>query len=456
MVAYLSKSDAIEGFNQINDFLNRSFIKLQALVYKKKVVVTEAIIWEALRLDDEEGVDCLANEEIFTELARVGYEKPSTKLTFYKAFFSSKWKFFIHTILQCKGFSGVETPLFEIMLVEQQVDEDEDTDEKVKVVNVGDVANGDVSAAYEEIPTVAAEPSIPSPTPPTLPPQPTHDIPLTSQEGEETEEEKQGESVEAQKVRTSQRVEKSDETMMDNESNQERMIAEMDQDDDVVLEDNKEDDREVADAVKDVEKDKKDKTKPAEVQKVVDIVTTAKLITKVVTAASETITAASAIITTAEAQVSAATTAVTLTATPARVTAAPSRRRKGVVIRDLQEESTTSTIILAETKSKDKVIDHVKIKAKEDPAVKKYQALKRKLKTEGIHAQIWKTQRNVHGPAKVKGWKLLESCGVQIITFTSTQLILLVERKYPLTRFTLDQMLNAIRLEVKEESEVSL
>nr|GEU67918.1 hypothetical protein [Tanacetum cinerariifolium] len=73
-----------------------------------------------------------------------------------------------------------------------------------------------------------------------------------------------------------------------------------------------------------------------------------------------------------------------------------------------------------------------------------------------IHAQIWKTQRNVHGPTKVKGWKLLESCGVQIITFTSTQLILLVERKYLLTRFTLDQMLNAIRLEVEEESEVSL
>nr|GFC16157.1 hypothetical protein [Tanacetum cinerariifolium] len=49
-----------------------------------------------------------------------------------------------------------------------------------------------------------------------------------------------------------------------------------------------------------------------------------------------------------------------------------------------------------------------------------------------IHAQIWKNQRSVHGPAKVK------------------------ERKYPLTRFTLDQMLNTIRLEVEEESDVSL
>nr|GEU92136.1 hypothetical protein [Tanacetum cinerariifolium] len=67
-----------------------------------------------------------------------------------------------------------------------------------------------------------------------------------------------------------------------------------------------------------------------------------------------------------------------------------------------------------------------------------------------------KTQRSVYGPAKVKSWKLLESCGVQIITFTTTQLMLLVERKYPLTKFTLDQMLNAVLLEVEEESEVSL
>nr|GEX69123.1 hypothetical protein [Tanacetum cinerariifolium] len=63
---------------------------LQALVDKKKVVVTEATIWDALHLDDAEGVECLPNEEIYTTLARIGYEKPSTKLTFYKAFFSSQ------------------------------------------------------------------------------------------------------------------------------------------------------------------------------------------------------------------------------------------------------------------------------------------------------------------------------------------------------------------------------
>nr|GEY83021.1 integrase, catalytic region, zinc finger, CCHC-type, peptidase aspartic, catalytic [Tanacetum cinerariifolium] len=73
-----------------------------------------------------------------------------------------------------------------------------------------------------------------------------------------------------------------------------------------------------------------------------------------------------------------------------------------------------------------------------------------------VQAQVWKNQRTVHGLVKVKSWRLLESCGVYIITFTSTQMILLVERRYLLSRFTLDQMPNNVRLEVKEESEVSL
>nr|GFA24348.1 ribonuclease H-like domain-containing protein [Tanacetum cinerariifolium] len=88
-----------------NDALGRSkssndVTRLQAPVNKKKVVITEAAIRDVLRLDDAEGVDCLPNEEIFAELARRGYEKPSIMLTFYKAFFSSQWKFLIHTILQ--------------------------------------------------------------------------------------------------------------------------------------------------------------------------------------------------------------------------------------------------------------------------------------------------------------------------------------------------------------------
>nr|GFB25091.1 ribonuclease H-like domain-containing protein [Tanacetum cinerariifolium] len=82
--------------------------------------------------------------------------------------------------------------------------------------------------------------------------------------------------------------------------------------------------------------------------------------------------------------------------------------------------------------------------------------LKAMFEKPNVEDHIWKNQRGSYGLAKVKSWKLLESCGVHIITFTTTQMILLVERRYPLTRFTLDQMLNNVRLEVKEESEVSL
>nr|GEW48381.1 hypothetical protein [Tanacetum cinerariifolium] len=76
--------------------------------------------------------------------------------------------------------------------------------------------------------------------------------------------------------------------------------------------------------------------------------------------------------------------------------------------------------------------------------------------TEATPLALKKNQRSVHGQAKVKSWKLLESCGVQINTFTTRQLILLVETRYPLTRFTLDQMLNNVQLQVEEESEVFL
>nr|GEV76197.1 hypothetical protein [Tanacetum cinerariifolium] len=272
-----------------------------------------------------------------------------------------------------KGFFGVETPLFAGMLVEQQVAEEGITEVHGEEVNAGDTAKGDVTVAYGEVPTANEEPSIPSPTPPTLPPQPSHDIPSTSQVQPTPPQSPQG-----------------------------RMIAEMDQDANVVLEDDKEvadeakevaedvdvvleDDKEVANEAKEVAKDaKEDKAKPAKVQEVVDVVTTAKIITKVVIAAIETITAASTNITASEAQVP----AVTLTTDPARVAAAPSRRRKGVVIRDPEEESTTSTIIPAKTKSKDKgkaelnknidwdeAIDYVKKKAKADPTVKRYQGM---------------------------------------------------------------------------------
>nr|GFC57792.1 xylulose kinase-1 [Tanacetum cinerariifolium] len=171
MVAYLNKSDASEGFNQIIDFLNGSYIayaltvnptiyvscikqfwntvavkqsnavtRLQALVDKKRVVVTEATIKDALHLDDAEGVDCLPNEEIFTTLARMGYEKPSNKLTQNQlgdlSSHSTKYispaltqKVFANMRRVGKGCSGVEKSLFKGMLVAREPEEQGDAEE---------------------------------------------------------------------------------------------------------------------------------------------------------------------------------------------------------------------------------------------------------------------------------------------------------------------------------------
>nr|GFB64917.1 hypothetical protein [Tanacetum cinerariifolium] len=179
-----------------------------------------------------------------------------------------------------------------------------------------------------------------------------------------------------QKIETSQRVDTSDDNVMDDESNQGRMIPEMEKDDVVVLMDDKEEDKKVEEAkvhesaqvqgrqaesqveiykiymdhANKVLSMQEDETEPAEVQEVVEVITTARLIIEVVTVANETVTAASIIIPTTEPQVP----AVTLTAAPARVAAAPSRRKNEVIIRDPKKELTTSTIIPSETKSKDK------------------------------------------------------------------------------------------------------
>nr|GFD24921.1 hypothetical protein [Tanacetum cinerariifolium] len=62
-------------------------LRFQALIDRRKVIITEDTVRQVLRLNDADSIDCLPNYEIFAELARMGYEKPSTKLTFYKAFF---------------------------------------------------------------------------------------------------------------------------------------------------------------------------------------------------------------------------------------------------------------------------------------------------------------------------------------------------------------------------------
>nr|GFD00236.1 hypothetical protein [Tanacetum cinerariifolium] len=141
-------------------------VKLQSLIERKKMIVTEDIIRQALRLDDADGIDCLPNEEIFAKLALMGYEKPlvrnvdsPSKFLMYPQFaqvminaqvddlssHNAKYtspaltqKVFTNIRRIGKGFLGVETLLFDAMLVPLQVqdnvaevEEDEDEDNKV-------------------------------------------------------------------------------------------------------------------------------------------------------------------------------------------------------------------------------------------------------------------------------------------------------------------------------------
>nr|GEU34024.1 putative ribonuclease H-like domain-containing protein [Tanacetum cinerariifolium] len=87
-----------------------------------------------------------------------------------------------HLMILGKGFSGVETPLFEGMIVEQPVDEGDVKVHVDDVTAVGVATEGDLSANDDVVPTAVEEPSIPSPTPPTPPPQPSKDQTSTSQD----------------------------------------------------------------------------------------------------------------------------------------------------------------------------------------------------------------------------------------------------------------------------------
>nr|GEU36044.1 hypothetical protein [Tanacetum cinerariifolium] len=128
MNAFPTKSDASKGFEQIIDFLSTSVIqyalmvnftiyvfcikqfwsfvslkktndvvRLKALIDRRKVIITEDMVRQALRLDDPDSIDCLPNEEIFAELSRMGVGK---------------------------GFSRVDTLLFDGMLVPHKVQDE--------------------------------------------------------------------------------------------------------------------------------------------------------------------------------------------------------------------------------------------------------------------------------------------------------------------------------------------
>nr|GEX98779.1 reverse transcriptase domain-containing protein [Tanacetum cinerariifolium] len=266
---YLTSSRPAIMFAKVNDVT-----RLQALVDKKKVIITEATIQEALRLDDVESIDCLPNEEIFTELSMMGVGK---------------------------GFFRVDTHLFEGIIMAQQAD---------------DVADeGAASVDVDVVPAVVDEPSIPSPTPSTQPPPPLQDLPSTSQVLPTPPPSliaqppsPQQQPPPPQPLHDAEILMDLLHTLLDTCTTLTRRVkhleadnSNIDADEDVTLKD-------VADIVKEVvvEKDAKiednaddDEIDPVKLKEVVEVINTAKLMTEVITAASATITAATTLILTA-------------------------------------------------------------------------------------------------------------------------------------------------------------
>ncbi|GJV35949.1 hypothetical protein Tco_1408426 [Tanacetum coccineum] len=134
MVAYLQKSEGSEGFHQIVDFLNTCHIKyaliknptiyvslieqfwqtaststlkngdmkITATIDGKVKVVSEASIRRHLKLEDSDGINTLPTTYIFEQLALMGNMKRASK-----------------------GYNGVDTPLFQTMLVQGQISQGE-------------------------------------------------------------------------------------------------------------------------------------------------------------------------------------------------------------------------------------------------------------------------------------------------------------------------------------------
>ncbi|GJU48045.1 zf-CCHC domain-containing protein [Tanacetum coccineum] len=171
LVAFLEKPEENNRFEEIIDFLNTNYVQyaltvnltiyttyieqfwisakaktvneerqIQALVDKKKVIITETSIRSNLKLNDAEGTYCLPTATIFAELERIGaktttwnefsstmasaiiYLATNQKFNFSKYIFDNMMKNF-----GGKGFFGRVTPLFPKMMIQASEDMGEDS-----------------------------------------------------------------------------------------------------------------------------------------------------------------------------------------------------------------------------------------------------------------------------------------------------------------------------------------
>ncbi|GKE96266.1 hypothetical protein Tco_1581121, partial [Tanacetum coccineum] len=163
VVAFLEKPVEIDGFAEIIDFLKASSVhyaltikpiiytscieqiwattkvqtvnkvrQLQALVDKKRVIITESSIRSDLHLDDAEGTDCLPNATVFENWhVWVFINQQLGDMSHHKKIFVNPFhtkKAFANMKRAGKDFSRRITPLFDTMMVQASKEVGEDLD----------------------------------------------------------------------------------------------------------------------------------------------------------------------------------------------------------------------------------------------------------------------------------------------------------------------------------------
>nr|GEY32613.1 retrovirus-related Pol polyprotein from transposon TNT 1-94 [Tanacetum cinerariifolium] len=310
VVAILEKSDAAEGFEQIIDFLSGSYIhyaltviphiyilcikqfwntasvkrtgdvtRLQAIVDKKKIVIFEAVIHEILQLNDAEGVNQVGDLSTYTTR-------------------------FISPVLTQKVFANMRRVAKEEGLVVDQVQVNDAVAAPVKENVAEDVVHDAIPPPpLHDIPSPSQEPSSPPQQQQSTPQAPLQDVEFPSQLQQVLNVcsalSKRIENLEndnaAQKlviVKLKARVKKQAEIYNLDLDHSSKVLS-MQEDD-------------------------------SEVQEVVEVVTTAKLITEVVTASASQVSGASTTISAASATIPAAK--------PTIPAAAPTDKGKGILV----------------------------------------------------------------------------------------------------------------------------
>nr|GFB68051.1 hypothetical protein [Tanacetum cinerariifolium] len=172
MIAYLIKSDASEGFDQILDFLNASPIQTACNEFSSSMASTVICLTTGRKFNYLKyifdslvrNVDSSSNFYMYPRFLQLMIRAQVGDLSSHTTKYSSPaltQKVFANMRRVGKRFSRVETPLFEGMMVPQQGDDDV---ANVAADDVDDVATEDV-----------AEPTLPSPTLP-----PIQELPSTS------------------------------------------------------------------------------------------------------------------------------------------------------------------------------------------------------------------------------------------------------------------------------------